>query len=144
MFNFIKAHHLILVLFLSVLGGGYASAGNKIVVIPMAGDSAQKSQWAVVSANGTITSQSGGITINTSRVASNSFYYLNFGSSVANSGVSATLSYGNNGSFGLIQTFRCETDGICALGQGKNVVYVGTADKDGVSANRSFYVVVTP
>jgi hypothetical protein len=65
-----------------------------------------KAQWALVSKEGTILAQSGGITINTA-LAGNGLYFLDFGRSVGNRPVSVVPHYGDGGLTGDASATPC-------------------------------------
>jgi hypothetical protein len=97
-------------------------------------------RWALVSAAGTIISQSGGISI--TNHAFTGAYYVNFGSNLSGKLIHATLRYPYKGDLHVV---RCgtEPEGTgCSFGDNPNHVYVGTWNTAGTAADATFYVSV--
>jgi len=122
----------------NALGGAAPAAYQKAVM------------WAEVEGDGTISAQSGGITVSHAFTGE---YYVHFGSTVAGHAISATMEWrsGQGLTSGNILAGRCGggTGGIiCVGGSGNNntsTVYVQTDDNTNANeANRAFTVVVNP
>jgi hypothetical protein len=97
-------------------------------------------RWALVSAAGTIISQSGGISITNSQF--DGAYYVNFGSNVSGKLIHATLRYPYKGDLHVV---RCgtEPEGTpCTFGNDPNHVYVGTWNTAGTNTDATFYISV--
>ena len=144
MINSVKARTPILALILFVSAVGYTFAQNKVVVIPMAADEAL---WALVNSDGTIESQSGGVTVTHPSSGSN---WVDFGKDVTGHAIIANLRYpsrkaiislticGGTGS----ETFNCTA--MPSLNK-NSVVWVGTYENDGTElVDNRFYVAVLP
>jgi hypothetical protein len=106
-------------------------------------------QWALVSREGTILAQSGGITINTTNASFGQFF-LDFGKSVARRPVSVTLHYGDGGITGESSATPCGGSSVpggsdCTEINGVNDakhLFVRTQNSGGTSAPFGFYVSV--
>jgi len=108
-----------------------------------------KVQWALVSKEGAILAQSGGITINTA-LAGNGLYFLDFGRSVGNRPVSVVPHYGDGGLTGDASATLCGGGGVpggfdCTNTTGvndANHLLVRTQSSTGGDAPFGFYVTV--
>jgi hypothetical protein len=104
-------------------------------------------RWALVDSTGTILAQSGGISVASSGGGAN---YLNFGSSVANTAVMATVQWvtGTNGGNGEITAAPCGGPGAAPgsvtcviLGTNNlNHLYVETSSAAGAQTAKGFFV----
>ena len=99
--------------------------------------------WAYIEADGTISAQSGGITVQDSTGTSGD-YYLHFPTTVAGKGVSATMTFETGVNEILANACGAGTLGIaCALGTNTTSdLYVKTLQSDGTGADSAFYIAV--
>ena len=108
-------------------------------------------QWALVRADGTIDSQSGGISMSFSGGGG---YYMNFGRNVSGRPILVTLNYGNfsgtSYAAGQVTTAPCggaSTDPVrttCTVTgtNNPNHVFISTNNQSGAAAARPFYIVI--
>ncbi len=110
-----------------------------------------RTQWAVVKSDGTILSQSGGITMVSHNV--NGGNYLDFGQSIVGKSIITSARYldpnaGSNGAVvtaqpcsGALTTFPCLVSGTTG---NPDVAFVLTADSEGTGGPFGFSILITP
>jgi hypothetical protein len=106
-----------------------------------------KGRWAIVEANGTITAQSGGITLAAHAVSGE--YYLDFGENLANNGVAVSQVWRSGAGFpGTVLAAVCATAGVTCIQPGtnnNNTIYVQTNNAGNTAdVDHAFSIVVVP
>jgi hypothetical protein len=106
-----------------------------------------RARWAIVEANGTITAQSGGITLAAHAVSGE--YYLNFGENLANNGIAVSQVWRSGAGFpGTALAAVCATASVTCVQPGtnnNNTIYVQTNNAGNTNdEDHAFSVVVFP